>query len=307
MDIACVLVTYNRLKDLKIALNAYDAQIFLPKIMIVVNNCSNDGTREYLEQWKNESKSYSKIVVHLPKNIGGSGGFFEGIKIAKEIGIEWCWIADDDAFPDKNALFELKKFSDSHSSLMEHTVALCSSIRFMGGIVVGHRRRLSSGKIFCKQYIPDEKEYEKDFFKINLFTYVGSMIRVSAINKVGLPNKEFFIYFDDIEHSYRVNQCGDIYVIPKSIVIHGFDASTYKFCVDWKYYCQKRNCTYFYKQHYKGSYLITVIKNRGKYYIHKFTGKLSCKDQVEFDAVTDAIKGNLGISKRYPIGWKAKN
>ena len=45
MKIGVVLVTYNRLEKLKIALKSYEEQTVLPKYILVVNNNSNDGTK----------------------------------------------------------------------------------------------------------------------------------------------------------------------------------------------------------------------------------------------------------------------
>ena len=56
MEIGVVLVTFNRLEKLKIALEAYERQTVKPKYILVVDNNSTDGTREYLENWKKEEK-----------------------------------------------------------------------------------------------------------------------------------------------------------------------------------------------------------------------------------------------------------
>ena len=60
MEIGVVLVTFNRLEKLKIALEAYERQTVKPKYILVVDNNSTDGTREYLENWKKEEKQYKK-------------------------------------------------------------------------------------------------------------------------------------------------------------------------------------------------------------------------------------------------------
>ena len=55
MEIAVVLVTFNRLKNLKVTLDKYVNQNKLPKYIVVVDNASTDGTREYLNEWKKKN------------------------------------------------------------------------------------------------------------------------------------------------------------------------------------------------------------------------------------------------------------
>ena len=47
--IAIVVVTYNRLKDLKNCIAAIKKQTYCKYDIIVVNNGSTDGTKEYLD------------------------------------------------------------------------------------------------------------------------------------------------------------------------------------------------------------------------------------------------------------------
>ena len=75
MDIGVVLVTFNRLNCLTKALDKYEIQKKKPKYIIVVNNCSNDGTEAFLKEWKNEKSEIEKYVINLKENTGGSGGF----------------------------------------------------------------------------------------------------------------------------------------------------------------------------------------------------------------------------------------
>ena len=55
MKIGVVIVTYNRLEKLKIALKSYEKQSFKPQYILVVNNNSTDGTLEYLKEWKSKN------------------------------------------------------------------------------------------------------------------------------------------------------------------------------------------------------------------------------------------------------------
>ena len=103
IKIFVVLVTYNRLEKLKIALNSYEVQSRKPTHIIVVNNNSSDGTSEFLKEWELSSTLSKHTVINTGKNLGGAGGFYIGMKKAIELGADWIWVADDDAYPDNNA------------------------------------------------------------------------------------------------------------------------------------------------------------------------------------------------------------
>ena len=81
MNICVVIVTYNRLQKLQKALQSYETQTVLPYSIIVVNNCSTDGTSDFLNQWcAKDSHISRKTVINLKTNTGGAGGFHAGIE-----------------------------------------------------------------------------------------------------------------------------------------------------------------------------------------------------------------------------------
>lgn len=43
-------------------------------------------------------------MITLPENMGGAGGFHEGIKYAFEHGFDYIWLMDDDGFPAETCL-----------------------------------------------------------------------------------------------------------------------------------------------------------------------------------------------------------
>ena len=73
IKIACVIVTYNRLEKLRKCLSCYENQSICPSEIIIVNNNSSDGTKEFLEQWKCLDSSIKKTVINLESNQGGAG------------------------------------------------------------------------------------------------------------------------------------------------------------------------------------------------------------------------------------------
>ena len=74
MKIIAVVVTYNRRELLKRNIGCLRQNTPLHSI-VVVNNGSTDGTKEWLDE------QTDLRVIHQ-ENVGGSGGFYTGIRYA---------------------------------------------------------------------------------------------------------------------------------------------------------------------------------------------------------------------------------
>ena len=99
MRIAAIVVTFNRFELLKKTLERLRAITRVDKI-IVINNGSTDGTTEWL-------RLQTDLHVVHQENVGGSGGFYTGIRLAHEEGFDWLWCMDDDVFPEDECLEKL--------------------------------------------------------------------------------------------------------------------------------------------------------------------------------------------------------
>lgn len=296
-SIGVVIVTYNRLEKLKVALQSYEAQIYKPKFILVVDNHSTDGTKEFLEKWNIEFNGILHKILSLKENIGGSGGFYEGLKYAKSKQVDWVWVADDDAYPQKDCFKILvshaRRFCDNKIS------ALCSSVYTNGRIDTWHRRRFSRqyGVVRIEERI-NTAEYERNFFELDLFSYVGTLIKRDAIMNAGLPQKDFFISYDDSEHSIRIRKQGKILCIPNAKVIHD-TLDTDESVITWKKYYALRNKVYSYNLHFgRLQSFIQIL-----YYNLKNSKDKVLSDMTK-EALYDARRGNLGMNAVYKPGWK---
>lgn len=302
-NIGVVVVTYNRKDKLNIALEAYENQSCKPKYVLVVNNNSSDETKAVLNSWQARDSKYMKYVLNLPENIGGSGGFYEGIKKAMELDAEWIWIADDDAYPFVNAIENTENHIQDRNLIDEDIGVICAAVIKNGEIDCEHRRRFSDLDRF---YLSFErsihfKEYFNKFFYLNIFSYVGTILKKKTIEKIGLPKKEYFIYYDDTEHSIRIAKEKMIICFPDVKIIHdSVENSSKEF--SWKNYYGLRNKIDVYKNHFPDKYNFFYYKILIKTYIKLFVGKKEAK--VLLEAIDDGEKGNLGIHPLYKPGWK---
>lgn len=300
--ILTLIVTYNRIEDLKKSLNAYSEQTIKPEGIVVINNDSSDGTFEFLKNWNNIDEGFEKFVINLEKNVGGAGGFYEGLKFAISKDFNWVWLHDDDAFVEKDGIEKLKKhISETNKQTVS---AVCSKVIDNGTIQIYHRRNFKQGILKVKEEIFPTTEYDKECFEINAFSYVGVAINIEKLKEVGLTNKDLFIHHDDIEHSHRLSKVGKILVYPDINVVHNTKVSDSR-KTDWKLYYTLRNHLYFVKKYFRKTsyyyeymhiYLLAIYK--------KFVKKDITTYKLMKTALYDARCGNLGKHELYKPGWK---
>jgi len=212
--IAAVVVTYNRLELLKECIEAIRNQTRKLDEIIVVNNSSTDGTLE----WLNEQKG---LTVITQENSGGAGGFHTGIKTAYEKGYDWIWCMDDDVLPEKSAQQNLIDFLIDKP----YRIAAIASRRLncnSNSVLSGEVLSTDFSKIrhdFRYKLLNSEVQGQSEVINIFAATFEGMMINSKAIKEIGFPNKNFFIWHDDLEYSIKLNRYGKIFLVPASVFI----------------------------------------------------------------------------------------
>ncbi|WP_434640821.1 glycosyltransferase family 2 protein [Thermoanaerobacterium thermosaccharolyticum] len=213
--VAAVVVTFNRKNLLIECLDALLNQTYKLTSIIIIDNASTDGTYEILKEKGYLDKSVVDYV-RLKENIGGAGGFHEGIKRGYEKGYDWLWIMDDDAEPKLDAL---EKLLNSEPARYKNTIGLtCLKVDKNGSIEKVHRGYYNFKK-FKPEPLSDDM-YSKEFCKVQYSSFVGLLIKSEAIKYAGLPESGFFIWFDDVEYCIRLSKVGDIFLIRDSVIKH---------------------------------------------------------------------------------------
>ena len=307
--VAIVLVTFNRLDKLKISMKCYEKQTYKFSRMIIVNNNSSDGTKEFLDYWKNISEDYNKDVIHLDENIGGAGGFGTGMDYALNLiksnqdDFGWIIVSDDDAFPKEDAIEKmLNYYNNKTQDEKEEIVALSSTILNHGEIHESHRSIIEKTLLRLKFIGVDKKYYDQEAFRIDLFSYVGTMIKISALFDAGTTNKDLFIYGDDNEHSIRLGKVGKMFCVTNSIYIHdtpGVESRK----IGWSNYYNRRNQLYILKKYFpKRYFLLRLVKRH--ILDASFLSKNTRSEKEIFKAAhRDAVSGKLGKHAKYKPGF----
>jgi GT2 family glycosyltransferase len=217
--ICTVVVTYNRYELLKECLDSLINQTILNTIL-VVDNASTDGTQNRIEEdgyLSNSQIIYKKLTI----NSGGAGGFYFGVKYALDNNYDYVWLMDDDAEPELNALELLINNLDDtkYSAYAPKTLIGTKDNHILS--TFGHRGIFDYENCLPSfQKAINIKEYEKDNCEIEMASFVGILIPITSIKKIGLPEQRFFIHHDDTEYSLRLISLGKILMVNNSKIYH---------------------------------------------------------------------------------------
>jgi GT2 family glycosyltransferase len=227
--VCAVVVTYNRKNLLIKCLEALRKQVKPIDAIYLIDNASMDGTPEMLlkegyikelapekleEPWEKEfiiknlvnGKNIRFHYVRMHQNIGGAGGFYEGIKRAHEKMYDWLWLMDDDGIPLNDCLYNLFKYASKNSVVGPLVINKDNpketSCRFP--ISNGDGKEILTWNV-------DEiiKKYgQNGHYKGLCFYFDGILIPREIISDVGYPKKEMMIWGDETEYYLRVKNAG---------------------------------------------------------------------------------------------------
>lgn len=212
-EVAAVIVTFNRLEKLKETLEKTFSEPFTA--VVVVNNCSTDGTGAWLDSLA-EPKLH---IIHSPSNQGGAGGFHQGFDYAAKQLPECDWLVafDDDAFPEPGTLaaFDDLDIPTEVGSVAAAVYLPDGRISEMNRPSVNpfwHLKRFFSTALRGRQgfHVSDDDYTLKTHKEIDASSFVGFFLRLSLVRegKIGLPRTELFIYADDIIYILEMRKTG---------------------------------------------------------------------------------------------------
>ena len=296
--LAAVIVTYNRKELLGNNIRMLLKQTLPFDRIFIVDNCSTDGTYDYLIQqgWMDEGPF---VYVKTASNIGGAGGFYTGTKAAFEAGADWIVLMDDDGAAADERTFAL---------LFQAARKLYAKNRKLFVNALVQQGELLSFKI-DRMYSVEEAlaAAREGIIEGAANPFNGTMLSRELVEAIGYPNPDFFIKGDEVNYKQRAFDAGaHVVTVVDARYIHPRPDTQEKtvlgkkvpFFVEapWKEYYAARNFTYMYKQ--KGQYkaiafelifvkLLAILRMRCKKWA---TVKMLCK------GVCHGWRGKLGVT-----------
>ena len=171
--VSAVIVTYNNAGGLANILVSLRAQTFRINEIVIVDNASTDNTGSLIKE------KYPEVTYMLmSENLGSAGGYYDGIKHASSKN-DLIWALDDD----------LNIFPDTLLKLVE-----------------GFKHLATTGKIGAVRCTV--KPNNDSYFEDDGFAWRGTLINSEAVREIGYPNKDYYLYAEDMEYSMRMHKAG---------------------------------------------------------------------------------------------------
>lgn len=206
--VTAVVVTYNRKELLMKCLNSLAHQSCKANQIIIVDNASNDGTTDLLEEQGWMDRPGIKLLC-LPENSGGAGGFSVGVSYAVGLNADWIWMMDDDAEPHQTALEELMQVADNPKHVFGSLATSATDTSWLTTLL-----EPPLGEITLADDIPS-------LATVQSLPFLGFLIHRKLVERIGLPDAGFFIAADDVEYCLRAKKAGaNIIISGRSRIEH---------------------------------------------------------------------------------------
>lgn len=238
--IAAVVVTYNRKGQLRRTV----ARLLEEGVdhLVVVDNASTDGTREWLATLDDPRLH----PIRCRRNQGGAGGFERGLRAARaQFDPDWYVVMDDDARPHPGAIDRFRRLvaeraraqaagpaagleqaaaaraaGHPESARPRPWEALAGGVYYPDGEIC-EMNRPSRNPFWCRRsflrtlfsgragfHVADHDYGAQSPLPIDAASFVGLFLSRGAIERVGYPEGELFIYGDDVLYTLGLTRAG---------------------------------------------------------------------------------------------------
>lgn len=255
INCSIIIVSYNT-KNLLIkcidSILKYEKNIEI----IIVDNNSSDGTSNYIKN------NYPQIVlIENNSNKGFAQANNQGIKVAKS---EYILLLNSDTELISSTISELMQFMNKSNigaivpQLLNPDLSIQASVFELPTVMRVFRQYWFNKLYNQEKYVP---KTHNGYSLVESAVMAVMMLRKDVINKVGLLDERYFMYYEDLEYCRRLQIYGFQIIYTDTVqVIHHHGASGSNDSSSWKRLIPSSKLYHGYINHYL-IYLIIKLHN----------------------------------------------
>ena len=165
--------------------------------ILIVDNASTDRTLD---------RTFPKnaTLFRNLENLGTSGAIRIGFAYALEHEFDWTWVFDADSVPEPDALENLLAFFERLSSVERERIC------FLACRLVNAEGEVRHEPVIFTQSTTKHAPIEPDaaHTECDYFTWTGSLFRMPAVARIGLPSEDYVLDVAEVEYGFRAQRLG---------------------------------------------------------------------------------------------------
>jgi GT2 family glycosyltransferase len=212
--VSIIIVTYNNLDLTKACIESIYANSHYPNLeLVIVDNNSSDGTRDYLNRIQN---TYSNISLILnDDNKGFAPANNQGMRKASG---ENIILLNNDTIVTPGWISKLNHYlKDKSIGMVGPVTNMCGNEAIIN--VPYDVSTLEGFDEFLNSFF--KRSMKGDSFEIDMLSMFCVAMRRETVNEIGLLDERFKTgMFEDTDYSYRIKEKGYKLICAKDIFIH---------------------------------------------------------------------------------------
>lgn len=262
--VAIILINWNSYDLTRDTLNSLSKVTYADFDVIVVDNGSTDGSADQLKT------AFSDVILlHSETNTGFTGGNNIGFRYAMENGYLYTLMLNNDVEVEPDFLEPLVFALDQNERLgaVQPLIYFHHDRELIWN--AGSVRNSWTGETITLDYNLRDQRHERRWIRKNVDWLTGCafMVRTDVLRLVGPLKEEFFIYYEDVDFSFRIRQTGYSLGYESSSVIYHMAGVSSKskikgpegYLNSQVHYFNARNRIWVLKRYTKRIFIPTVI------------------------------------------------
>lgn len=184
--------------------------------VIVVDNGSADGSGDKLK-----AENEQIILIKSEFNTGFTGGNNLALQYSIEKGYKYSMLLNNDTIVEPGFLGPLVDFLNTHpeAGAIQPRIFFHHDRKLIWNAGAGYNKYL--GYTYTRGYNKPSDPKDEIIRTVDWLTGCAFLTRNNILKQTGLLTEKFFIYYEDVDLSFRIKELGyKLYYHPMSIVYH---------------------------------------------------------------------------------------